>query len=383
MMNNIKRYFYLFALLSLIFSTALSTSVFGQDIDKYVDDIKSVISKLQDEYCPDKRLGIFIVDVEKSGKKIVLKGELSEQLFFEKIIEGLKEIKKDVGIKNEIVVFPENNLKYHYAIAKKGVVDIHRETDIKSELITQAILGQEFKLYKSEGDWFFAKLDKDYIGWVHKNDIFLCHKEDVDHWIRSVNVIIRTNFADYYDKPFIRQVKLGTFVAGNKVILVRSGAIWSRVALPCGSEVWVGTDKLEKYDPVELRKRGDAGNIIKTGIRFLGIPYLWGGKSPYGFDCSGFVKTVYMLNGIDLPRDANQQALCGTEIEFDENLSNLKTGDLLFFGRRRVTHVGIYINDGWYIHSSGYVRINNLKKERDAFIESRAASLLHIKRILD
>ena len=155
-------------------------------------------------------------------------------------------------------------------------------------------------------------------------------------------------------------------------------------------------------------------NIVATAKKYVGIPYLWGGMSPNGFDCSGLVRTAYFLNGILLPRNANQMALCGlpvpvfkTEADSSSTSANasedanerassaqtfcadsLRAGDLLFFGRKgktpsedRITHVGLYIGEGRMIHSSHLVRINSLYPDADDCYEN-AHRLLGAVRIL-
>lgn len=94
---------------------------------------------------------------------------------------------------------------------------------------------------------------------------------------------------------------------------------------------------------------------------------MWGGTSIKAVDCSGFTKSVYFLNGVILERDASQQALTGEHVDISAGYGNLKVGDLLFFGtkasegkRERITHVGMYIGNGRFIHSAGYVHINSL-----------------------
>jgi len=133
--------------------------------------------------------------------------------------------------------------------------------------------------------------------------------------------------------------------------------------------------------------RPEADKILKTGKDLMGIPYLWGGTSVKGLDCSGFVKTVYFLNGIVLARDASLQVMHGVEIRDHTNLDNLKPGDLLFFGRDkgpalRPTHVGMYIGNTEFIHESGMVKINSLDSTRKNFSRSRHDSFLAARRII-
>jgi gamma-D-glutamyl-L-lysine dipeptidyl-peptidase len=128
----------------------------------------------------------------------------------------------------------------------------------------------------------------------------------------------------------------------------------------------------------------------------MGAPYLWGGTSMKGVDCSGFVKTAYYLQGVILPRDASQQARVGEVVDImqadtvsmEKALSNLRRGDLLFFSplkdgkpTGRVTHVAMYMGDGKFIHSSGLVRINSMKKGDPDYADWESRALVGARRI--
>ena len=120
----------------------------------------------------------------------------------------------------------------------------------------------------------------------------------------------------------------------------------------------------------------------------MGVPYLWGGTSFKGVDCSGFTKTVYFLNGILLPRDASQQVMIGETIDKNGNWGNLKEGDLLFFGEKRedgserVVHVGMWIGNNEFIHASDKVRIGSMNPSESNYDEYNSKRYLRAKRIL-
>ena len=122
----------------------------------------------------------------------------------------------------------------------------------------------------------------------------------------------------------------------------------------------------------------------------MGIPYLWGGTSVKGMDCSGFTKTVYRLNGLELSRDASQQVQQGTLIETQQgDFSQLRPGDLLFFGQpanagqaERVVHVGMWIGNNEFIHASGKIRVSSFSSTAPNFDEYELKRFLRAKRMI-
>ena len=176
----------------------------------------------------------------------------------------------------------------------------------------------------------------------------------------------------------------------------KSGA-WRKVSVADGRTGYVPAS-----DVVDLKAWIDSAvptekNIVETAKQFCGFPYVWGGTSIKGVDCSGLSKSAYFLNGYVLRRDASQQCKTGDSVDVSkfvagnytkEALSNLRPGDLVFFGRKaengrreRVTHVAIYMGDGMIIHSSNIVRINSLiPGEKDYYAGSRR--MLKARRII-
>src|SRR5690606_22601832 len=149
------------------------------------------------------------------------------------------------------------------------------------------------------------------------------------------------------------------------------------VRYPDGRIGYIQSNQLQPFATWLNTTQLTAENVLKTANTMMGLPYLWGGTSVRGVDCSGFTKTAFYMNGLIIPRDASQQVLAGEPIDvlsggvFDveKALRNLKPGDLLFFasgtGRpanARVTHVALYLGNGEFIHAAGLVRINSFKQ---------------------
>jgi len=123
-------------------------------------------------------------------------------------------------------------------------------------------------------------------------------------------------------------------------------------------------------------------SIVQKALELKGIPYSWGGTSVKAMDCSGFTKTVYLKHGIVLRRDASQQAKTGTLIDISNGYDNLRPGDLLFFGKKRVRHVAIYLGNKEFIHCAGYVHISSLDPKQPHYDEGNTTELLSARRII-
>jgi hypothetical protein len=178
-------------------------------------------------------------------------------------------------------------------------------------------------------------------------------------------------------------------VWGNVVELEGQTPLYYRVKLPDGKQAYVSRFDAELFREWAMKENPMPEQIISTSLQFMGFPYLWAGTSVKAMDCSGLVKNTYFLNGVILLRDASQQARMGEEVNISEGWQNLQMGDLIFFGRKAtenrkesITHVGLYIGDSRFIHSSGLVRVNSLDPASDIYY-SGSDRLLRAVRILN
>ena len=201
----------------------------------------------------------------------------------------------------------------------------------------------------------------------------------VDEWNAAKKVIVTTYFTMVREKPNPGSMPVSDAVAGVLMKYNGTSGKWFAVEMADGRKGYVEKSNAEEYASWKKSRKLTAENIEKTAKLFSGIPYLWGGTSTKGMDCSGFTKTVYRLNGLELYRDADQQAKAGDEVKPGENFENLKKGDLVFFGRKasgdrpdRITHVGIYLENQEFIHTPGgsWVKFNSFDPAAPNYSES-------------
>lgn len=253
-------------------------------------------------------------------------------------------------------------------VVLKSVENMHRNPDEMSEVVSQAIIGTNIKILKSEKidgkDWFYIETPDTYKGWIMAQSIRV-YKEGEKPYASEGKVFeVESMIAYIYKVEDVTKHKPLTFATISAVLEVGNcGERWCDVILPSGEKGWVQRGDGFIRDAKERRKL-TVDEMISQAMRFLGVPYLWGGKTPLGFDCSGFVQLVFKLAGVELLRDAYMQ--------FDqEGLEKVekgkeKKGDLVFFGREggKISHVGIMINEKEFInattHEKPIVQISNL-----------------------
>jgi len=165
-----------------------------------------------------------------------------------------------------------------------------------------------------------------------------------------------------------------------------------KVQFPDGRTGFVKKEEVAKYSSWLNHLKPSKELIESYAKSMLGSPYLWGGTSTKGMDCSGFVKTVYLMNGFVTPRDASQQILAGQLVDENLKLEGLEKGDLMFFGtkataakKQRVTHVGIWLGNGnqEFIHSSKRVRLNSMSPNSEIYDIWCSENYLGSRRYLD
>jgi cell wall-associated NlpC family hydrolase len=195
--------------------------------------------------------------------------------------------------------------------------------------------------------------------------------------------------ANILEQPEAGAQPVSDLVLGDLVKRMDDEGEWIKVELPDHRTGYLPKNAAEDFAAWKQSRRPTPENIERTARTLLGRPYLWGANSPKGMDCSGFVKIVFYMNGIELKRNARDQAHQGVAVPLDANLSQLKKGDLIYFGRRargdvpeRVMHIGIYLGEKQFFQSSERVQIGSLDPNSPIRDEHRIRSLIGARRIL-
>ncbi len=230
-----------------------------------------------------------------------------------------------------------------------------------SEMVTQAIMGTPVEINACENEWYHITTPEGYEAWVHPMSIALKTDEEMRAW-RNAQRYVYTQVQGYaYSTTQRNAAPMSDMVLG--CIVESTGKKirgYIEIKTPDGRIGYVRSNEVMALDKW-CQQKPDMQRLEKEARQMMGTTYLWGGMSPKGADCSGYTKLLYFSQGIILLRDASQQATTGQAIDTSD-YHNLQRGDLLFFAGEsgRINHVAIYLADGVYIHSSGYVKINNL-----------------------
>lgn len=277
--------------------------------------------------------------------------------------------------------------------ADRGVITLSvanmRDTgDYSAEMITQAIMGTPVHILQ-EGRWLQIQTPDGYKGWVLNEAVAPMSAEEYSAWNSSEKVIVTDMYGIVYSAPDVKSAPVSDIVGGNRLRYLGTKGKFFRVGFPDGREGYVLRSASAREEDWRKGLRQDAASVLATAHRFLGIPYLWAGMSPKGVDCSGFVRATLYMHDIIIPRDASQMAPRGERIHIAADFSNLLPGDLLFFGkfgvdgaRDRVSHVGFYVGDGYFIHSLGYVHVSSFMPDDPLYDEADTKRLMYASRIL-
>lgn len=223
------------------------------------------------------------------------------------------------------------------------------------EMVTQAILGTPLAILDGREGWHYVRLPDQYQGWLEARHVRTYAQSEALYPATTRVAEIQSLLAFLYHEPGGHARPPAPQVSiGARLEVVREAKGWVQVALPDGAIRWVHRGDVRILEANSPQPRGSIEQVLSTARRFLGLPYLWGGTTPLGIDCSGFVQLVYHLNGVSLLRDSAIQFTQPDLVSVEREM--VQAGDLLFFGQVAITHVGLYIGQGEFIHATMHRR---------------------------
>ncbi|MCB0443089.1 MAG: C40 family peptidase [Flavobacterium sp.] len=228
-----------------------------------------------------------------------------------------------------------------HGICHLAIIPLRIEPNDRSEQVSQVLFGEHFEILEQYKQWLKIRLQyDDYEGWIDAKQCQLIAENDFNEISNSAQ-ILNQDLVEYVTTK------------DNLLIPIPIGSSLSFLNLD-----GVNTPRFD-FDGLKVTGVKPKNELIKTAFLYLNAPYLWGGKTPFGIDCSGFTQMVYKLNGYKLLRDASQQASQGEALSFIEES---EPGDLAFFDNEegKIIHVGLIMKDNYIIHASGKVRIDRL-----------------------
>jgi AmmeMemoRadiSam system protein B len=272
-------------------------------------------------------------------------------------------------------------------IVTLSTINLRKEPHHSAELVSQAILGTPVKILNTGDSWLKIQTPDNYTGWIEEASIKPVNIAEMESWKKAAKVIYMENTGWLYNSASLKSGVVGDVVGGSIIEKVGESAGYVIVELPDGRKGFIEKEKVLDFKEWKKIVSSTEDNVCSMSLTYLGLPYLWGGTSTKGVDCSGLVQSVFFRNGIILPRDASLQAAHGFQVDISDGFSRLRKGDLLFFGSKNngtshVTHVAIYLGNNEYINSSGRVQINSLDPAKEDYNSRGMNSLLLAKRII-
>lgn len=259
---------------------------------------------------------------------------------------------------------------------------MREEPDYAAENGDQALMGTVVEIIGEKSYWRQIISPEPYKAWVTAMGLVEMDEAALDAYLEAPKYICTAEVTHIFSEPSVKSERVSEFLMGNivrKCLSDKGKPIktkgFVKVMMPSGREGYVQACEVEDFAQWAQTRTVDAEHLFDVAWKFLGVPYMWGGTSIKNVDCSGFARSSYFMLGVLLPRNASQQVKVGGEVTPD--MEHLQPGDLVFFGKEataekplKIRHVGIYIGDGRYIHSSQVVRISSLDPSSPDYAET-------------
>ncbi len=325
-----------------------------------------MVERIRREQFADNRLTLADIQVIERPDTVRLIGTVLDRPAADAFVSALRDTAPSINWHDELTPLVAGPA-YGWALLNRAVLDLRREPSSSAERISQVVFGEAVEVLRRHESWAFVRLPDGYLGWIHAQGwqpgapLALCDAATAHGWATAATHVVTRPLLPYYPSPAVaplRQSALLPFGALLHVEQQQGG--WSEVRFPDGTAQWLKSSGIVSL----ARRPKPTVRGLRTAVTWLhgmiGLPYLWGGRSPFGYDCSGLAQALYNLLGVSLRRDADQQAAQGRPVAFDD----IQFGDLIFtdtsvsaadlaaHGPRNVTHVMIALDGDDFLHAS-------------------------------
>jgi len=345
-------------------------------------ELAAVIDSIRQKYAPDSRDDVFDIKISNSNGRAVIKGVTS-------VLEAKKELRRLVDERfdyaiDSVRVLPDESVGERcYGIVNVSVADARMKADFGAEMATQWLLGAPVELLQHEGWWRVKSVAEGYVAWITGSSFVRVNRDEYEDWLKSPKIVFTDIYGFAFETPDENGQHAQDLVAGNILRYKGVEGRFYKAECPDGRVIYVPCNQSKHLDEWLSSTKLSEQDIVATAMILNGIPYQWGGTSTKGMDCSGFTKTVFLMNGVILRRDASQQAKTGIPVDISDGYSNLRTGDLMFFGaKEHIRHVAIYLGNSEFIHSAGYVRINSLDSTKVNYDADNTREFVRATRVI-
>ena len=299
-------------------------------------DIQNKLNVLSSQ-C-DNRVSIFEVEITGlDNKTLTLSGRVLNQTQVDDLHRLFPDLRLDTA---SINILDRSNLP-HLHVAT-NITGLYEKPTFGMPLSSELYFGANLEVLEKKNHWVFTRQKDGYLGWAYKPYL----SEEVNgtptHLITAPVIELRA-------EPGLNSKVLTRVVSGTGVTVQENNGEWTNII--ANKTGWIPSSALRAMKDTSQTTEARRISLIKDSARMIGIPYLWGGTSGNGIDCSGFARLLHRWIGIEISRDADMQAAAAKRVE-----PPFETGDLLFFGEgddnRHVTHVGMSLGGWKMIHSS-------------------------------
>jgi cell wall-associated NlpC family hydrolase len=350
-----------------------------------VNPIQKTLDSIASVRVPDKREGICNFRAGWRKDRVYFTGETTELAAIKDLYKVMK--LRKVRFYDGIQLLPDTSTeKRCFGLVRVSVMNIRKSPMHSAELLSQAVMGTPVRILKDSDDYYLLQTPDNYIGWATHASVERKTTAELKTWNNEKRLLFTSKSGVIYTDT-LKSAVLSDIVMTSVALELNTENQWTKISLPDNRIGFVESKNLTNFAEWAKNTQPNAAAIIALSNQFNGVSYLWGGTSAHMLDCSGFVKTLYFMNGLLLPRDASQQYKKGINVDTSVNYSQLKQGDLLFFGERlphklRVTHVGMFVGNKRFIHESEWIHISSLDDSSPDYSKYYHGRLLLVKRLI-